>query len=311
MTAMNYETACQWLGLDPHDEIDLSMLKSASRRVALREHPDKSKHEDATARFQNVQEAQELITQQIQRGATGASADLDATYGDDDDGYYYDDDDDDYDDPIDLFRDLFAAFVFESAQEYDDYRDRMFEKQRHTEEARHARAAQEYEDYIDRMFEKQRRKEEARRAEAAKRKAHEEEMIAKRRQAMIEGRDFFEDWNVKQLQGEARNRGINIQGLQRVDLIALLIEDEAKQRLRRQHKETAPLIDEYVEIYGLSPASSESSAQQHLNGVKARATDYFDGKMIVMNSFQSCCCSFARILLKYRPLHRGMGGLSS
>ena len=307
---MDYQTACEWLGLNPHDGLDLSMLKTASRRAALREHPDKSDHEDATARFQQVQEAQELITQQIQRGETGTNANLGATYGDDDDGYYYDDDgyyDDEYGDSHDLFREVFASYIFESMygggggggdggmrfsvhggggfpnpsfRSYpstsspghpfggDYYESSSFSRER--EERR-------YDDYMDRLFEKQRRKEEARKAQAAKRQAHEQEMMEKQRQAMVEGRDFFESWNVKQLQGEAKNRGLNILGKQRVSLVEILIEDEAKKRLRRQLKEKAPLIDEWVEICGLSLASPESS-QQHLNGVKARATDYYDGK---------------------------------
>jgi DnaJ-class molecular chaperone len=122
---MNYQEACTWLQLDPRDEsLDEASLKRAFRRIAMQEHPDKSNHSDATRRFQNVQQAQELVLQQIQLGRTGKHANLKATLKQQQDtkdedkapsghrrrGYYGGDDEEE--DMPDILEHIFMAHLF-------------------------------------------------------------------------------------------------------------------------------------------------------------------------------------------------------
>ena len=71
---MMYHEACELLGFDVYDDITESMLVSVFRKAAIHEHPDKSVHDDATHRFQRLQEAFDLIMQQINIGETGGYA---------------------------------------------------------------------------------------------------------------------------------------------------------------------------------------------------------------------------------------------
>ena len=92
---MNYTEACEWLGVDTQETLDEGSLKMAFRRAAIKEHPDKSNHSNATERFQNVKRAHEFLEKCLERGETGRNADLSRT--DEDDGkyeYHHEDDDD-------------------------------------------------------------------------------------------------------------------------------------------------------------------------------------------------------------------------
>ena len=257
---MNYQEACGWLGLDPYLEIDESVLKSAFRRAAIREHPDKSSHEQATQRFQRVQEANELVLQQVQLGATGSSADLEATM--EDDGVYECHEDED--------RDREAEIVNRYYEEYDA----LLEVYGVCESESEVAFSEELCKKLDEMYDKALRKIEKLRARLAKSEAHKQEMEAKFQQAMQEGREFFEAWEFRRLKEEAKSRGLNVFGLQRETVVELLIEDETKNRLRRELKEEAPLVFEWVEVFGLPHSWNGLSA---LNGCKAWAVDFYDG----------------------------------
>ena len=92
---MNYSTACGWLGVDPEEALDESSLRMAFRRAAIKEHPDKSSHENATERFQNVKRAHEFLEDCVERGETGRNADLDRTDEDEEPYHYHHEDEDD------------------------------------------------------------------------------------------------------------------------------------------------------------------------------------------------------------------------
>jgi curved DNA-binding protein CbpA len=258
---MDYTEACRWLELDPKHEIEEDMLKRAFRKAAIREHPDKSRHQDATKRFQSVKRAHELLDSCVERGETGPYADLERTddHGKDDKGGDYD---------VDIV-DHFMAHVYFSHLQHqmhhhmggggfgvgvggprvyyeDDDDDDYYDEDDDSYDYDYDHDS---EDEHDRYTEMERR----------------------RQQAMKEGRGFFESWSVKQLQQEAARRGFSTKGLQQDSLVELLIEDEAKKQKKRELKKKAPLIDEWVEIVGLT-------SQPHLNGMKAKAIDFCDGK---------------------------------
>ena len=65
----------------------------------------------------------------------------------------------------------------------------------------------------------------------------------------------------------------NLRGLQKQSLVELLIEDETNKRRRRELKEKAPLLDEWVEIYNLQE-------KHHFNGMKAKAIDFSAGELL-------------------------------
>lgn len=311
---MNYEAACEWIRLDPKVEIDEVSLKKAYRKAAILEHPDKSSHEDATSRFQSVKRAHECLEHCVERGETGENADLECM-DDRDDGVPTEEEFRRYEAEI---RRMYTAHIimisriarlkrqrygeqmggipFEmgtfSSNDMEDmpfeffpdgFDEEGFEKlQREREE--------ELEQMYENMEEEERlRKEELRRhhyqirkevrkEERARREQFEKEEIQrrmsferKRAHAMKEGREFFESWSVAQLKQECRRRGLSTKGLQQKSLVEVLIVDEAKKRHKRELKEIASFLDKWVEIIG----------QPHLNGIRARAVDFNDGKQVI------------------------------
>ena len=275
---MNYQDACDWLGLDPFAVINETQAKKAFRQKALREHPDKSCHEDATQRFQQIQDAYALVLQQVEVGATGESADMEATMDvSDNDGNGYEHDD------TGVGGDSFESFTALRKQLDEEYYD-ICEEFGIKNDADLLEAELFNLEYTTRFLEWLRRcqrKMDAFQERMNQAQFDEEKMKTSREQAMKEGRDFFESWEFKRLKEEAKSRGLNVRGLQRETVIELLIEDETKKRLRQELKEVAPLIYEWVEIHGL-PVSSSSSTVSCLNGCKARAVDFYDGTCCYM-----------------------------
>ena len=127
----------------------------------------------------------------------------------------------------------------------------------------------EIEDFFDRMQETARRREEERRQAKAAKEAHAAKWAEKAKQAALEGRAFFESWNIKQLRGECQRRGISIKGMQQAQIVEALIAEESKKRLRDQLKQEAPLLDEWAEVIHMKRAD--------MNGMKVRVIDFFDG----------------------------------
>jgi hypothetical protein len=58
---MNYKKACEILNINISEEITTEILKRQYRSLALRYHPDKNPHEDAVAKFQEIQESYEFL----------------------------------------------------------------------------------------------------------------------------------------------------------------------------------------------------------------------------------------------------------
>jgi curved DNA-binding protein CbpA len=273
---MDYPTACQWLGVASDVEIDEAALKVAFRKAAMREHPDKSSHENATQRFQSIKRAHELLVQCVARGETGLNANRQRT-DEDDDGFGGAKDD--------LHEAMLAHLFFRMhfggghpgmhvqtggmpfrggsgfASGFSYYYDEDDDDEDDDN----------YNRYMDHMYSHAREKEEQKAARAAEARRKEAQQ---RQQAAAEGRDFFEEWTAKALQQEATKRHLgNLRGLEKQSLVELIIEDETSKRRRRELKEKAPLLDEWVEIYNLQE-------KQHLNGMKARAIDFSDGELL-------------------------------
>jgi len=58
---MNYEKACEQLGLSDREDISFEQIKRQYRLKALAYHPDKNKSPDASEQFQAIQEAYEFL----------------------------------------------------------------------------------------------------------------------------------------------------------------------------------------------------------------------------------------------------------
>jgi len=58
---MNYESACQILGIDPSSEYTIEDLKRAYRQNALAYHPDKNPGSDTTSVFHNIKNAYDFL----------------------------------------------------------------------------------------------------------------------------------------------------------------------------------------------------------------------------------------------------------
>jgi hypothetical protein len=139
-------------------------------------------------------------------------------------------------------------------------------------------------EYYHQYYERKRQQGE-RKAEAAKRKAEAEarRKAEARQRAQDEGRDCFEEWTVKALSQEATRRGFTIRGLQSQSIIDLLIDDERNKREKRELKEIAPLLDEWVEIVNV-----DDESRKKLNGIKARAVDYDQGPVLICRAVCAC-----------------------
>jgi hypothetical protein len=59
---MDYKESCKVLGLDETREYDISTIKKKYHILALRYHPDKNKEENASAKFQEINEAYEYLS---------------------------------------------------------------------------------------------------------------------------------------------------------------------------------------------------------------------------------------------------------
>jgi DnaJ-class molecular chaperone len=282
---MNYQQACEWLEIDASVTLDESILKAAFRKAAIREHPDKSDHTEATHRFQCVQHAHQHLLKCVARHATGPTANYDMYHNhhdDQDDNDYYEEDDEDgeYFNP---FEELFRAYFMHHGihvhfggpgssgsgsgmaghgPSRNDYYARQ-QRQRQEEEERR------YEDYMEGLYRRTREREAKK---MRKERQRQQELSERRQQAQREGRDCFEAWNIKALQLEATKRGLkNCKGMQQQSIVELLIDDETKKRLRRQLKEQAPLVEEWCQIVNLE-------SQPEWNGKKVRAIDFFESK---------------------------------
>jgi curved DNA-binding protein CbpA len=331
---MDYSAACQWLGIDdPTIELDESILKSVFRRTAVHEHPDKSHHEDATQRFQMVKRAHDFLIQCVGRGETGPNApsytDEDGDGDDDDDEYYYEDDEDDDDND---FVDLFMAHIFATGgggvhfshgprggpTVHVPFPGAFFgagfgrPSSSFPSAGMHDRGGYDVYDNVDDVVDDddddnyhryyERKQQQAKRkTEAAKHKAEAEELQKAEaiQRAMEEGRDCFEMWTVKALNQEATRRGFNIRGLQKESILHLLIEDERQKRKKRQLKEVAPLLDEWVEIIIVNGGDYDASRNKNLNGLKARAVNYEKGPFISLFHRSHCYLLHACLLASY------------
>jgi curved DNA-binding protein CbpA len=277
---MDYPTACQWLGVASDVEIDDAALKLAFRKAAMREHPDKSSHENATQRFQSIKRAHEFLVRCVTRGETGHNANRQRT-DEDDDALYGGAE-------ADLYEEMLAHLFFRSAQHFMHFggghpgmhvqtggmpfggsfgfasRPTHYYEEDDDDDDKYNR-------YMDHVYSHAREKEEHKAARAAEARHKEAQQ---RQQAAAEGRDFFEEWTTKALQQEATKRRLgNLRGLQKQSLVELIIEDETNKRRRRELKEKAPLLDEWVEICSLQE-------KQHLNGMKAKAIDFSNGELL-------------------------------
>lgn len=261
--------------------------------------------EKAKENFQRISTAYDFLTQCVTRGQTGpnqprfATSDEPLFEGDGGAGYYYDDEDDSdeyFDMQEALFSMLFAKMhagggggrsggfgfsrggsTFFVPPSHSNSRSPYAEYE-YSNGRRHSYSSvddDDDDDDLNNMFdafaEQARRKEEARQQARKREQKHAEYMVERARQAQKEGREFFEAWNVKQLMGECKRRGVATRGKQQKDIIEALIQDEAKKRLRVQLKEKAPLLDEWVEVIHM-----KKNAQW--NGMKVRVIDFFDGK---------------------------------
>ena len=285
---MTYQQACDWLEIDSSLTLDNSILKLAFRKAAMKEHPDKSDHDEATHRFQCVQHAHQHLLMCVARHTTGPTANHHDNNNDEDD-----DEDDDYDDEEDndedgeyfsSFEDLFRAYFrqygirihFEGRSGVGGFgfggpsssSSSYYARQQRQEEEEEERR---YDEYVEHLHQRTRDKEAEKRR---KERQRQEELAEKRHQAQAEGRDFFEAWNIKALQQEATKRGLKNckRGMPQQSIVELLIDDEAKKRLRRQLKVQAPLIDEWCHVVNLQQSKPE------WNGKKVRAIDFFESK---------------------------------
>ena len=283
---MNYNEACQWLDLDPSVTLQESSVKTAFRRAAIREHPDKSSHPNATERFQHIQQAYEYISKCVEMNETGPNANhyrTDADYESDDD---LDDDEEHVNQRRAWMEEMLAKMLLKivlmenlgggaSGVSVDMGEDGTFAFGfgSHPDHSRSSFSEHdsEEEELERRRQREERKKREREQAEEALLEKMEEETQARRR-AHEEGRDFFEGWETKALKQEATKRRMNVHGLQRASLIELLIEDENNRRRKRELKEKAPLLNEIVEVVG-----SEDPVLQHLIGKKAKAVDFDNG----------------------------------
>ena len=83
MSSMDYEEACEVLGIDPNAEITETDLKKAYKRAAITHHPDKNQgDEQAKERFQGVAQAFETLSGPVKRGLTGPARPSEFDYDD-------------------------------------------------------------------------------------------------------------------------------------------------------------------------------------------------------------------------------------
>ena len=78
---MDYEEACEVLGINPDVEITETDLKKAYKRAAITHHPDKNQGDaQAKGRFQRVGQAFETLSGPVKRGLTGPARPPDYEY---------------------------------------------------------------------------------------------------------------------------------------------------------------------------------------------------------------------------------------
>ena len=260
-----------------------SDLKRAFKRAALQHHPDKNLEnaDEAKEVFHRITHAYEYLTECVARGCTGPNqprggAGFRFGDSDDNDGYYYYDDGDDSNNHrhsyVDLEELLFRMFAAKMEAAF-----RQQHRAPHSSPFFSSGRGRSYnnndmDDHLDRMAEQARQKEARRQKEKRAHEEHERYMAARAEQARREGRDFFESWNINQLQGECQRRGIPAKQLQKNDIVEVLIADETKKRLRKELKAAAPLLDEWAEVIHMEQ-------RVELNGMKVRVVDFYDGTL--------------------------------
>ncbi|CAB9513037.1 expressed unknown protein [Seminavis robusta] len=295
---MNYIQACERLDIPTDVTLEDADLKKAFKRAALKHHPDKNLANPQAAKenFHLISTAYDFLSQCVTRQQTGPNQPRYATsdnpngmmFDDDDDDDYYDDDYDDDDEWVDMHDILFRSFFSHFHRGGPSFggggfgHGHHFHHHHHHSPRQHQQQQHQYQyanDNVDDFFERcaaqQRRKQEAQERARQKKEEHAAYMAEKARKAELEGRDFFESWNIKQLQGECQRRGISIKGLQQSQIVEKLIADESNKRLRRELKLEAPLLDEWAEVI------PHNTKRPEMNGIKVRVIDFYDDKYTI------------------------------
>ena len=269
---MTYEQAAEILGVDP-DEEDEALLRKAFRKQSLLHHPDKNPGDPtATARFQNIGQALEMLM----RRARGEASDEegDDPFGDDFfRGATQDfDDEEAFGDFVRMMRDFMKMrtrfgmgvhvggglfFNFGHGPSDSDYDSedqgysRDYEKERFDDKARNMwLKREEYaaQDELDR--DERRAQREARQAEVEankkvkkQRKETARTRFATRLGVALDGKLRYLDWSFSALKGEADKRKLKRSKL--VDgatLAHLLLDDDERQAKRKKKIVEAPAV---------------------------------------------------------------------
>ena len=82
---MNYNSACENLGIDKNKKITKEYLKKVYRMNALKYHPDKNSSHDASVKFQTIHESYEYLMKSLEYNIFGGNNDGNADNDDNDD----------------------------------------------------------------------------------------------------------------------------------------------------------------------------------------------------------------------------------
>jgi DnaJ-class molecular chaperone len=82
---INYNSACENLGIDKNKKITREYLKKAYRMNALKYHPDKNSSQDASVKFQQIHESYEYLMKSLEYNIFGGNNDGNADNDDNDD----------------------------------------------------------------------------------------------------------------------------------------------------------------------------------------------------------------------------------
>jgi curved DNA-binding protein CbpA len=271
---MTVAKASEILGISDHPEEDLTedILKQAFRTTARREHPDKSKHPDATARFQEVQHAFEFLTKKV-TGEDDSDDELDAEH-------------------LRRHREMFQAFmeqmIFEAlfggqipgrggrggARSPFFRASPFFHYDSDDDDSYYDDDDSEDDDYY---YARGRSRRGPTPEEIARQKEEWREMAER------EGRPCFETMSQEELVEHAKRRACcrNIKGLQRDMLVELLVEHERAAAETRRIQNVAPLYQHWCQVVGIGSAAGASAAVDNKtaklmvwNGRQVKAVEY-------------------------------------